>query len=455
MGRLFHHRVKIAEVSAPKYDARTKHTTLGMTFDLLDESGKTGGVIRLEVSFTHLVSALQKQTWWKEVQAYLVTDQGNILIHTKAISDDERILGDDGDPVKKALLKGLKKNSQGTAMSEGRPPEVVASYQHLKMAPWSLVVMAPGEEVLGPIIFVLRAYTIGLWVTAALIAILIKFITGRLAKSIYQVSEAAQDVARGKYRKAPPQRGKDEICRLIENFNQMVGGLEERDRIRDTFGRYVDPAVAKRIMGRPEATLLGGTRREVAVLMTDLRNFTPLCESLEPEKTVEIINRYFSEVVDVVQKHGGIIVDFVGDAVLAFFDTMEDSPEQAACRATNCAMDIIIANQRFNREAKAKGDPELQTGIGVNSGEVVVGNMGSKARTKYGILGTPVNMTQRVQSVAKGGEVVITARVKELLGDRIETGQPHAVELKGLKGEYRVYFLIEAKECLDYRDEEA
>ena len=383
------HQAKIAEVSPPKYDARTKHTTLGMTFDLVDKEGQTGGVIRMEVSFAYLVSGLQEETWWKEVRAYLVTNQGKILIHTKNIADDERIFGDDGDPLKLKLLAGLEKSTQGTMLGEGRPPKIVGAFQHLKMAPWSLVVIAPGEELLEPIMSVLRTYTVSLLACAAIIALLIRFITGRLAKSIYQVSQAAQDVARGKYRKAPPQPGRDEISRLVESFNQMVGGLEERDRIRDTFGRYVDPAVAKRIMGRPEAALLGGSRREVSIMMTDLRNFTPLCESLEPEKTVDIINRYFSEVVEVVRNHDGIIVDFVGDAVLAFFDTMEDSPEEAACRAANCALDILEANRRFNRESLEKGDPELQTGIGVNSGEVVVGNMGSKARTKYGILGTP------------------------------------------------------------------
>ena len=447
MGRFRHHQARIAEVSPPKYDARTKHTTLGMTFDLVDPAGNTGGVIRLEVSFVHLVSDLMKQSWWKTVRAYLVTNRGKILIHTQNVSDDESRLGDGGSPLKLKLLQGLQKAPQGTIMGSGRPPKLVGAFQHLAMAPWSLVVIAPGEEVLAPIYSVLRAYVIGLIACAAIIALLIKFVTGRLAKSIHQVSGAAQDVARGKYRKASPKPGRDEISRLVESFNQMVGGLEERDRIRDTFGRYVDPAVAKRIMGGPEASTLGGTRREVAVLMTDLRNFTPLCESLEPEKTVEIINRYFSKVVEVVQNHNGIIVDFVGDAVLAFFDTLEETSEEAACRAANCSLAIIAANQRYNLEAREKGDPELHTGIGVNSGEVVVGNMGSKARTKYGILGTPVNMTQRVQSVAKGGQVVITARVRELLKDRIKTTGPQDVELKGLKGQYRVYFLAETDGC--------
>ena len=444
-----HNTVKIIKISNPIYDPHHKLPILNMTFDLIDDQGKSGGSIKLAVSLPFLLSDLKKRNWEGERLAYLVTDQGKILTQSEHNPNDESILGDDGDPLKKQLLGGLKKNTHGAVMGKGHPPERVGAYQHLAMAPWSLVLIAPGEELLAPIVTVLRTYAVGLAACVIIIALLIKFITGRLAKSIHQVSEAAQDVAQGKYRKAPDQPGRDEICRLVESFNKMVDGLEERDRIRDTFGRYVDPAVAKRIMGRPEASLLGGTRREVAVLMTDVRDFTSLCESLEPEKTVDIINRYFSEVVEVVQRHNGIIVDFVGDAVLAFFDTMEDTPEQAACRATNCALDIIESNRHFNLQALQKGDPELETGIGVNSGEVVVGNMGSKARTKYGILGTPVNMTQRVQAVAKGGQVVITARVKELLEGRIETGEAQDVELKGLQGEYRVYFLADAQACRD------
>ena len=113
---------------------------------------------------------------------------------------------------------------------------------------------------------------------------------------------------------------RDEIGQLTLSFNDMIAGLKERDFISNTFGRYVDQDIARELLSRPEASRMGGVKREVVILFADIRGFTPLAETLSPEATLQLVNRHFARMIEVIQTHRGIIVDFLGDAILAFFD---------------------------------------------------------------------------------------------------------------------------------------
>lgn len=222
----------------------------------------------------------------------------------------------------------------------------------------------------------------------------------------------------------------------------MVTGLKERDFVRNTFGRYVDQDVAKKLMERPEASRMGGEKREVAILMSDIREFTSFSESLSPDAIIGFLNRYFSHMIEVIQGHQGIIVDFFGDSVLAFFDPLDGPVKPTIRRAVQCALDMQGAMVKITEELQGSGIPELQVGIGVNAGEVVVGNIGSEARSKYGIVGAPVNITHRIQSTAKGGQVVISESVYHHLGEDLLIKHSVCVSLKGLKEPMHL-FLVE------------
>jgi len=233
----------------------------------------------------------------------------------------------------------------------------------------------------------------------------------------------------------------DEIGQLTRSFNTMVEGLKERDFIRNTFGRYVDHEIAKELLKRPEASRLGGEKREVAILMSDIRQFTPLAESLSPDGIIDLLNRYFSALIEVIHRHQGIIVDFFGDSVLAFFDPLEGPVKPVIRRSIECAFEMQGIMAKFNKEIDTSGFPQLEMGIGVNSGEVIVGNIGSETRAKYGIVGSPVNMTHRIQSAAKGGEVIISGSVYEHLSQELVIKRTFSIPLKGVKGEVRLYRL--------------
>jgi len=173
--------------------------------------------------------------------------------------------------------------------------------------------------------------------------------------------------------------------------------------------------------------------------MVDIRGFTPLSESLSPDVIIGLLNRYFSRMIDVIQRHAGIIVDFFGDSVLVFFDPVDGPLDLMVRKSITCAFDMQLKMADFNRENSEQGFPDLEMGIGINAGEVVVGNIGSEKRAKYGIVGSPVNMTQRIQSHARGDEILISASVYQYVSEMISIERTVQAAIKGLEGEVTLY----------------
>jgi adenylate cyclase len=204
---------------------------------------------------------------------------------------------------------------------------------------------------------------------------------------------------------------------------------------------YVDAGIPKEIMRRPEAARLGGEKRDVAVLMSDLRDFTPLSETLSPEKTIRVLNLYFSQMIAIIQRHQGIIVDFFGDGMLAFFDPLDGPVAPTVRRALDWALEMQQAMRTLNERIRGNGLPSLQMGIGVNSGEVVVGNIGSESRAKYGIVGGSVNLTQRIQAMAKGGEVLLSHSAYAHVAEDVVLTKSFEVRPKGVSETIKLYVI--------------
>ncbi|MCF8033370.1 MAG: HAMP domain-containing protein [Desulfarculaceae bacterium] len=447
MGPMRFHQVVMAKVTSPRLDTASGQETVTMVFDLESQDKKPVARLEVVVSFAHLMEDLRALNWWQSDNVYLVDSTGRVLAHgAEAVPLGER-LGAPNDPFRLKVLSALLAKDKGTVMGSGHPAKEVAGFYRLSRAPWTLVLFAQGEAVLSPVTGFLRAYVTTGLVCIGLVLLIIFTVTGKVAGSVRQVCQAALQVAHGNYQRVPVPNSRDEFFRLSRHFNTMVAGLKEKDYIRDTFGRYVDPGVARRLMARPEATSLGGEKRQVAIMMTDVRGFTAMCEQLSPEETIAVINRYLSRIIAVIQRHEGIIVDFLGDAVLAFFDSLEEGIEAAVQRSVCCALELQEATAEFSREAAEQGRPQLETGIGLNAGEVVVGNIGSDTRTKYGIVGGPVNLTQRIQAQAEGGEIVISTSVRDLLPSELSLGRSFWVRPKGLDRDIELFALTGAASC--------
>ncbi|WP_197282054.1 adenylate/guanylate cyclase domain-containing protein [Dethiosulfatarculus sandiegensis] len=438
------HRASITKVTSPTYDTQAEEKTVTIAFTLTDPDNQKLGNLEIVLSFKYLLQELQALSWWRTETVLLLDKSGKILTQTRPDKNQEGLNQIANHAFMQKTLSELAKKEYGTLLGPGHPAEIVSGWHRLKKAPWSLVLFAPGDKVLSPIFSFLRQYVLVGFLCIGLVLVLILKVTGKVAAQVQTLTQAAKDIAQGNYAEIPSPETRDEFQTLAHEFNAMVKGLEERDMIRDTFGRYMDPAIAKELMADPRAGSLGGEKRAVAIMMTDIRGFTPLCEELSPEKTIAVINRYLSVVIDVIQKHKGIIVDFLGDAVLVFFDNPEKDLGRSTGRALYCSLELRDKTNQFNHSALEQGLPELQTGIGLHAGEVVVGNIGSKTRAKYGIVGGPVNVTHRIQSQAQGGEIVASSNFLKALGFEVSLIRSFEAKLKGVEAAMTLHAIDKA-----------
>jgi class 3 adenylate cyclase len=222
------------------------------------------------------------------------------------------------------------------------------------------------------------------------------------------------------------RRQKQEILRLADD-------LEVRNRfIRATFGRYLSDEVVAGLLSSPEGARLGGETREVTLLMSDLRGFTPLTEGFAPGEVLRLLNSYLAAMADVILAHQGTIDEFVGDAILAIFGAPLARPGDAR-RAVACAVEMQAAMAELNRRNQSGGLPRLEMGIAVHTGEVIVGNVGSEKRTKYGVVGSAVNHAGRIESFTVGGQVLISEATLRAAGEGVEVGAALSIDAKGTR----------------------
>jgi adenylate cyclase len=208
--------------------------------------------------------------------------------------------------------------------------------------------------------------------------------------------------------------------------------------IRKTFGRYLSDEVVATLLENPEKRKLGGERRRVTILTSDLRGFTLLSERLSPEQVIQVLNFYLSYMADVIYQYQGTIDEFIGDGILVVFGTPTPHNDDAE-RAIACAIHMQLAMEQVNKQMQAWGLPNLEMGIGVNTGEVVVGNIGSEKRTKYGIVGSQVNVAFRIESYTVGGQILISEATWQEVADTVKVRRMEEVHLKGVQTPVMVY----------------
>lgn len=208
--------------------------------------------------------------------------------------------------------------------------------------------------------------------------------------------------------------------------------------LRQMFGRYMSTEVTRALLEDPGALDLGGERRTVTILMTDLRGFTALSEGLRPEQVIALLNDYFEIMIDVCLRYHGTINEIAGDALLVTFGApqeMQDHPGAAVA----CAIELQNAMRGVNERNERAGQPELEMGVALNTAEVIVGNIGSERRSKYGIVGSGVNLTSRIGSYAVGGQVLASRSVVDAVRPMLRIDGEREVRPKGASASLEIY----------------
>nr|MEC4580422.1 adenylate/guanylate cyclase domain-containing protein [Candidatus Parabeggiatoa sp.] len=334
---------------------------------------------------------------------------------------------------------------------------VVKPLQDERGIDWLIVVVIPQADFMAHINANTRM-TIWLCLIALVVAIFISLSTSKwLVAPLLRLKSAAQKLADGQWGQPLPTERSDEIGTLAKSFKKMEKQLKElfdnlehkvlertaqlkqkNELIRQIFGRYLSDEIVTTLLETESGLSLGGERREITILASDIRGFTAQSNRLPPEKVIKIINLYLAAMADVITEYQGTIDEFMGDGILVLFGApiaREDDTE----RAVACACAMQLAMKAVNEEIQVLGLSPLEMGIGVNTGEVVVGNIGSEKRTKYGIIGNEVNLTYRIESYTTGGQFFISEATFKKVRDIVCIANEKKVQPKGIKQAITIY----------------
>jgi adenylate cyclase len=273
------------------------------------------------------------------------------------------------------------------------------------------------------------------------------FFSKTISVPLKNLSAAAGRIKEGEFNISVQTKNRDEIGLLTESFVEMSRGLAERERLKDTFGRFINREIAeKAIKGELE---LGGENRHVTVFFSDIRDFTAISERMSPQDLVEFLNSYLVRMVGCVTKTGGVVDKFIGDAIMAIWGAPVTTGNIArdALACVRAALLMRVALREYNRSRGTEKRPRLRIGCGINTGDVVVGQIGSKERMEYTVIGDTVNLASRTEALNKpfGTDILITENTWNLVRDYIIAKEMPGVTVKGKEAPVRMFAVINLK----------
>ena len=406
---------------------------------------KVKAIVSADVSLEWLTWLVASMRLGRTGYGFIMSDIGTIVTHPREewiMRQSIFSLADEfGDSRLRQIGRAMIREKSGfTELGSNLTGEdAFIAYARIPSPGWSLGAVFPRSEIFEEVCDLYERTVLLAGLGLVLLLIASALVARSMARPLLRMSEATRKVVRGDLDiDLSGIRRKDEVGQLARDFTRMTAGLKERDRIRDTFGRYLTREVVDRLLESKDGLRLGGEAREISMIMSDLRGFTALTSNRKPEEVINLLNRYLGKMVDILMEYRGIIDEIIGDGILAFFGAPEPMEDHAAS-AVACALKMQAAMEEVNESNEAEGLPRLEMGVAVNTGEVIVGNIGSEKRSKYGAVGSQVNFTGRAESFTVGGQVLITKATYEELSDILRVRKVLKVEMKGMSGKVELY----------------
>ncbi len=268
--------------------------------------------------------------------------------------------------------------------------------------------------------------------------IIVAFFVTVMIKPIKLLVRGVTAIAGGNFDQKINIRRGDELGDLTDAFNDMAKSLREKEVIKGAFSKYVTKNVMDRILQHPDGLKLGGEKRVITVFFSDIRGFTPMSEVLSAEEVVHLLNEYFTAMTTIIFKYEGTIDKFMGDAIMAVYGAPIEMSDHAE-RAVLAAIEMSEKMKELQAKWRSEGKREVNIGIGINTGEVVVGNIGSNERMEYTSIGDNVNLTQRLESVAEKGQILISAATYERVKHKVNAKMLDPIKVKGKVDKVQAY----------------
>jgi adenylate cyclase len=377
--------------------------------------------------------------------SFMINDDGEILVHADAsLVRSGQTFND--NPFNRIIWDSPERNLQ-TLYTGGDGLRYFGAFQKLAIANAAVISSAERNMVFEGVAATTRR---NLFLTGAVLCIAVLciwFFSKTLSRPLKHLAAAAGRIEAGEFEVNLEAKTHDELGLLTRSFVSMGKGLAERERLKDTFGRFTNREIAERAL-RGELTL-GGETKQVTVFFSDIRGFTEISEKMEAQELVRFLNDYMTRMVDCVNKTGGVVDKFIGDAVMAVWGApvSAGSPAKDAFNCVKTALMMRASLQKLNRDRDGEGLSRIRIGCGINTGDVVAGQIGSSQRMEYTVIGDTVNLASRTEALNKPfhTDILITENTWKLLGSYLVTEEMPPVSVKGKEKPVRMFAVINLK----------
>ncbi len=322
--------------------------------------------------------------------------------------------------------------------------ESLVAFHKIPLGSVTVISSVPLEMVYVAAIDVARRNLIITAIVLLLSILAVWFFSKTVSQPVLRLVEAARRIEKGEFDIAMKPTSRDELGLLTRSFSEMGRGLAERERIKETFGKFVNKEVAEQALTGNLA--LGGVRKTATIFFSDIRSFTAISERLAPEAVVEFLNEYMTRMVACVEKTGGVVDKFIGDAIMAVWGAPA-SQGNAARDAFECLRSAIIMRRalvEFNKGRGSADKPVIRIGCGINTGPCLAGQIGSAQRMEYTVIGDAVNLASRIEALNKpfGTDILVSHHTYELLKEHLVVEPMPPIRVKGKVEPLKIYAVV-------------
>jgi class 3 adenylate cyclase len=309
---------------------------------------------------------------------------------------------------------------------------------------WVLLTEIDAAELVQPVHKLRDELAIGIGLVLFISIVIAYQVSSSMHRPLQALGDFAHTIGSGDLTSRVDVSGRDIAGRLAATLNQMAAGLQERDHVKEVFGRYIATQVSDEIL--KGQVNLGGSEKNVTVLFSDIRNFTGMSEAMTPQQVVAFLNDYFTEMVDAVFEHGGVLDKFLGDGLMAVFGSVDDDPRHPR-NAVLAALRMKALLAKINGVRSMSAKPPIAIGIGIHTDAVIVGNIGSRKRLEYTVVGDGVNTSSRLQALNKefGTTILISETTYQAVQGDFECRQMPDTLLRGKTKDLKIYEVVSMK----------
>ncbi|MBM9549116.1 HAMP domain-containing protein [Leptospira sp. 201903074] len=420
-----------------------RHPILCLSFPL-SESKDTHTILVTLVKLDSLLDAFQTSG---PVETFLVSEDGSVLAHPDAKVVLSGINLNDL-PIVERMKKSTVDNGQFRYESKDGV-SYLGSFKKLGLGGVGVVSQVREAKIFEEVNNIQKRNVYILIVSLALSFIFVYVFAKSLSTPILKLVDASEEIRRGNYHIELHATSHDEIGTLTKSFVSMGRGLEEREKLKDSFGRFVNQDIAE--LAAKGKLSIGGQRKYCTIFFSDIRSFTAISEKLQPEEVVEFLNQYMTEMVKCVQETGGTVDKFIGDAIMATWGALRDSKEHAKS-TVEAALRMRDKLIEFNKGRGTVKKPIIQIGCGINTGYVIAGQIGSSDKMEYTVIGDSVNLASRVESLNKEThtDILITETTYQEVKSDYHVISMGEIELKGKSKAQKVYAVLGRKTDPNY-----